>query len=351
MITVKDGFAGWKSIPTAAPAPIAAGRQVPAIALAAGAARITIELFRGGHASEINLTLYKPATLSGRALRLDGSLASKVPVTLYTSDDSGVIVGSRGSWPTDANGRYSIDDVRPGSYYVGVLQPRRLQDVDPGALVAVTVAEGGSVSIDVPVLGERAISIKGRIADATGRVPRTLKVEYGTPGTSYRGLLSSFGPDGTFEIVDRGLQPGPVTLMVSGVTDEGPVVAVRTVAVIDGPNEIDVVVARPGEIRGRISMAGGAPLTAVGIKLALVRSGFQPLGESDRVIDSAPDGWFEATNVIGEYGVRVDDPSQWTVTSVRRRGIRVADDRLIVGNGDTLDDIEIIIGPRKQSAN
>lgn len=98
-------------------------------------------------------------------------------------------------------------------------------------------------------------------------------------------------------------------------------------------------------------MAGGAPLTAVGIKLALVRSGFQPLGESDRVIDSAPDGWFEATNVIGEYGVRVDDPSQWTVTSVRRRGIRVADDRLIVGNGDTLDDIEIIIGPRKQSAN
>ena len=100
-------------------------------------------------------------------------------------------------------------------------------------------------------------------------------------------------------------------------------------------------------------MAGGAPLTAVSARLALVRSGFQPLGESDQIIDLAPDGWFEATNLIGEYELRVDAPAQWTVTSVRRRGIRVARDRLTVGNGDTLDDIEIVIGPpvRPRSAN
>ena len=351
VIAVKDGFAGWKSIPAAAPAPIAAGRQVPPVALATSASRSTIELVPGGHASEVNLTFYKSATVSGRALHADGSPAPNVAVTLYTSDGAGAIVDGRGSRPTDPNGRYSIDDVRPGSYYVGVVQARRLQDVDPGALIAVTVAEGSSVTVDVAVLGERAISVRGRIADATGRVPRTLQLEYGTLGTSHRGLLSSFGPDGTFEIVDRGLQPGPVTLMARGDTDEGPVVALTTTGIVDGPNEVDVVLGKPGEIRGRVSMAGGAPPTAVSIKLALVRSGFQPLGESDRIIDIAPDGWFEATDVIGEYALRVDEPAQWTVTSVRHRGLRVANERLIVGNGDTLDDIEIIIGPRKRSAN
>jgi len=345
VIAVKDGFAGWKSVPTAAPAPMAAGRQVPAVALAMSASRSTIELVPGGHASEVNLTFYKPATIAGRALCADGSPAANVPVMLYTSDGAGAIVDGRGSRPTDVSGRYSIDDVRPGTYYVGVLQARRLQDVDPGALIAVTVAEGGSVTIDVAVVAEREVSIRGRIADAAGRVPRMLQVEYGTPGTSHRGLLSSFGPDGTFEIADRGLQPGPVTLMVRGDTDEGPVVALTTIAIVDGPNEVDVVLGKAGAIRGRVTMADGAPLTSVNARLSLVRSGFQPLGESDRIIDVAPDGWFDETGVIGEYALRVDEPSQWTVTSVRRRGLRVANNRLIVGNGDTLDDIEIVVGP------
>jgi hypothetical protein len=77
-----------------------------------------------------------------------------------------------------------------------------------------------------------------------------------------------------------------------------------------------------------------------------MRRGFQPLGESDRIIEIAPDGWLEAPNVIGEYGLRVDEPAQWTVKSVRRRGMRVANDALIVGNGETLDDVEIVIGQR-----
>jgi hypothetical protein len=354
VITVKDGFAGWKSVPTAASAPMAAGRQIPAIAFAPAASRSTIELAPGGHASEANLTLYRPSAISGRALGLDGSPAANIPVALYTADTTGAIVDSRGGWRTEASGAYSIDDVQPGTYYVGVLQQGRLQDIDPGALIEVTITEGVSMTnIDVPVLQDRGPSITGRITDATGRVPRITLFEYGTAGTNHRGMLSSFGSDGTFEISDRDIKPGPVTLMVRGDTDEGPAVALRTIAVADGPNDVEVVVGKPGAIRGRVSMAGGAPLTAVNARLALVRSGFQPLGESDQIIDIAPDGWFDATNLIGEYKLRVDEPAHWTVTSVRRRGIRVANDRLTVGNGATLDDIEIVVGPpaRPRSAN
>ena len=93
-------------------------------------------------------------------------------------------------------------------------------------------------------------------------------------------------------------------------------------------------------------MDGGVPLTAVGARLALVREGFAPLGAADDVIEIAPDGWFEADNLIGEYRVRVDEPQRWTVKAVRRRGIRVANDRLVIRNAEILDELEILIGPR-----
>ena len=344
VVAVKDGFAGWKSIPTAAPAPIVAGGRVPALALAVDASRATIELVPGGHAAEVNLTMYRPATISGRALRLDDSPAENARVMLYTANDAGVIIGSRGGRPTDGNGRYSFDDLQPGTYYAGIARPERLEDIDPTALVAVTVAEGGSARhVDLPVFAERRLSIRGRIADAGGRMPRMLQFEYGTSGTTHRGLLSTFGPDGTFELVDRDIQPGLVTLMVRGDTEDGQMVSLQTVPVVDGPNDIDIVVGKPGAIRGRVSMPGG--LSAIGPALALVRTGFQPLGESDQIIDIAPDGWFEAADVIGEYRLRVSQPPRWTVKSVRRRGIRLANDTLIVGNGDTLDDVEVVIGP------
>jgi hypothetical protein len=187
------------------------------------------------------------------------------------------------------------------------------------------------------------VSINGRIADATGRVPRALQLEYGTPGATHRGQLSSFRSDGTFEIADRGLEPAPVTLLARGDTDDGPVVGLLTVALAEGPNDVDVVVGTPGTISGRVVMEGGI---AAGARLALVRTGFQPLGEPDRPIELAPNGSFEAAQLIGEYRVRVDEPRGWTVTSIRRRGIRRAQHSLTVGNGEEIDGVEILIGPR-----
>ena len=119
-----------------------------------------------------------------------------------------------------------------------------------------------------------------------------------------------------------------------------------TLTTIDGPNDVEIIVGKPGGVRGRVSMEGGVPLGAVGARLALVREGFTPLGASDDVIEIAPDGWLEAGNLIGEYRVRVDEPQRWTVKAVRRRGLRVTNDRLVIRNAEILDDIEILIGPR-----
>jgi hypothetical protein len=45
------------------------------------------------------------------------------------------------------------------------------------------------------------------------------------------------------------------------------------------------------------------------------------------------------------WPVHVDDPHGWTVKAVRRRGSRVAGDRLVVRNAEILDELEILIGP------
>jgi hypothetical protein len=123
-------------------------------------------------------------------------------------------------------------------------------------------------------------------------------------------------------------------------------VGLMTLMTTDGPNEIELVVGKPGGVPGRISLQGGVPLTGVGVRLTLVREGFAPLDAEDHVLDVQPDGWLEAGDLLGEYRVRVDEPQRWTVKAIRRRGLRVPNYRILIRNAEILDDFEIVIGPR-----
>jgi hypothetical protein len=342
LIAAKDGYAGWASIPTAAPAPIVVVRPIPALAFAMRVPRLAIDLVPGGRASEVNLTLHRPAAISGRAVRPDGSPAVEERVMLYTPDERDATTGGRVALLTDQNGGYSFSDLRPGTYYLGLWEPGRLRDGDLSA-----ITEGMSRrNFDFSLIADGAFSVAGRVVDALGQVPRMLQLEYGAPGATHRGLLSVSSPEGRFAIHDREIVPGPLTIIGRGENDEGPMIGLVTLTTIDGPNDVEIVVGKPGGVRGRASMEGGAPLGAVGARLALVREGFTPFDASDNVIEIAPDGWFEAGNLIGEYRVRVDEPQRWTVKAIRRRGLRVTNDRLVIRNAEIVDEIEILVGPR-----
>jgi len=346
LVAVRSGYVGWESIPTAAPAPMVASQRVPALVLAMSAPRFAIDLIPGGRATEINLMLHKPASISERAVRPDGSPAVNERVMLYTADETGALTGSRGGVLT-ANGGYSFNDLRPGTYSLGLAQPGRFQDIDRTALTSVTVTEGMSLrNVDVSIVTDGVVSVAGRVVDALGQVPRTLQLEYSVPGATHRGLLSVLSPDGRFQIRDGGIVPGPLTIMARGENEDGPVVGLVTLTTIDGPKEVEIVVGEPGGLRGRVSMDGAVPLTGLGARLALVREGFTPLGSSDDVFEIGPDGWLEASNLIGEYRVRVEEPQRWTLKAVRRSGTRVANDRLVIRNAEILDELEILIGPR-----
>ncbi len=347
LIAAKDGYVGWRSIPTAAPAPLVTVRSIPALAFAMRVPRLALDLVPGGRASEVNLTLHRPAAISGRAVRLDGSPAARERVMLYTPDEKDANTGGRVAVLADSNGAYSFSDLRPGTYYLGFWQPGRLRDTDLSAFTPVTVTEGISLdNLDFSLIAGGAFSVAGRVVDVLGQVPRMLQLEYGVPGATHRGLLSDLTPDGRFQIRDSELVPGPLTIIGHGENDEGPMIGLVTLTTIDGPNDVEIVVGKPGGLRGRVSMEGGLPLAAVGARLALVREGFTPLGASDDVIEIAPDGWLEAGNLIGEYRVRVDEPQRWTVKAIRRRGLRVTNDRLVIRNAEIVDELEILIGPR-----
>ena len=346
VIAAKDGYVGWKSIPTAAPAPMVALRPVPALAFAMRVPRLAFDLVPGGRASEVNLTLHRPAAISGRAVRPDGSPAVHERVMLYRPDEKHADTGGRVALLTDPNGGYSFSDLRPGTYYLGLWQPGRFRT-------------------STSLRSQRSRSPKAR-RSGISTFRSSLMAPFPSPAASWmrsdrcRACCSSIRrarrhasrpsfrltPDGRFQIRDSGIVPGPLTIIGHGENDEGPMIGLVTLTTIDGPNDVEIVVGKPGGLRGRVSMEGGVPLGAVGARLALVREGFTPLGASDDVIEIAPDGWLEAGNLIGEYRVRVDEPQRWTVKAIRRRGLRVTNDRLVIRNAEILDDLEILIGPR-----
>ena len=344
LVASRSGYVGWESIPAAAPAPMVVARRVPALALSGPAARSSINLVPGGRASEVNVTLHQPASISGRMVLPDGSPAVKTLVMLYTVDAAGAITSGRGSAPTDTNGGYSFSDIRPGTYFLGLLQPtRRVQDVDRSALTPVTVTEGASLrNVQVHIPHDLSFFIAGRVVDSLGQVPRAVRVEYGVPGATHRGTLSVSSPDGRFRVRDPGIVPGPLAIVARGESDDGPMIGLLTLTTTDGPNEVELVVGKPGGLRGRVSME--VPVSD-NPRLALVREGFTPLDTSDEAIGIAPGGWVEAGNLIGEYRVRVDEPPAWTVKAIRRRGTRLKNDRLVVPNAEIIDEIEIVIGP------
>ena len=344
VFAAKDGYVGWSSIPTAAAPPFGL-RRIPAVVLANGVPRMTMELVPSGRAADVNLTLHRPASISGRAVQQDGSPAAETSLTLFLVDGTGALVGAFPR-PTDANGRYSFPDLQPGTYYVGSQWPPPA-DFDPRGLTAVTVTEGAVVSdVEVAIGPDLGFSITGRIVDASLQVPRILQLEYGVPGDNHRGLVTVFASDGSFRVRDQRIKPGPLVFLAAARNGTGLLAGFVAVTTIDGPNEVESVVDKPGGLRGRVSMDGSIPFTSAGARLALVREGFTSLGASDAAIEVAPDGWIEADGLIGEYRVRVDEPQMWTVRTVRRRGLRLRNDQLVIRNGEILDDLEIVIGPR-----
>jgi hypothetical protein len=257
---------------------------------------------------------------------------------------------------TDAEGRYRITDVPVGAYFVVTSDPGLVLDFAltfyPGArekelATMVTVGEGEAVeNIDFPVLGAR-YSVSGRLIDERGHVPRALEIEYGYTERAYRGLLPVKDVEGRFNLHDGQLRSGPLMLFAHGETDQGLVVGVTTATLIeDIDSSVDLVLGSPGRIRGRVLLPADVAGPPSRFRIAFHHAGFAPLGAIDQIIEASPDGWFTAENLLGEYRVRVLAPAAWTVRALRNGRSPMDADHVVISQGETIDDLEVVVGPR-----
>lgn len=331
--------------------------------------RELLEVPRGARARR-EVTLRRAGSISGQILTADLRPASGVRVLVQPVPNSqgGVPqmfraslrgprcdAGLQGSGTTDANGRYHLVDLGPGSYFVAARRPGG-QDTEatlyPGvrkieSAILVTVDEGVHVKdIDIRFVLP-PYTVTGRVTDQYGGVPRAVQIEYGHDGGGHRGLFTVKAPDGQFVIDDAQLEPRRLTLFARGDSDEGPLMAMTTIDLVEGgSNEVQVTLGPPGLIRGRIVTATGSAVLPTGIQLRLVPVGFRPWSPGDGPIDlGAGAGRFVAEHLLGNYRIEVVAPREWMIQAVEYRGQRLDSDRFEVLHNDVLD-VDVIIAPR-----
>jgi len=144
-----------------------------------------------------------------------------------------------------------------------------------------------------------------------------------------------------------GIVPGPLTMLVRAETDQGTLMGVATTEVtVDSVEDVRIVVDRPGLVPGRVVYEGNVPASSrasalVAHQTLLKVSALYPAPESS--IDSS--GRFELRNAVGEYEFDLEGlGAGLSIKRVTRNGRALPANRLGVAAGETIRDLEIVVG-------
>jgi carboxypeptidase family protein len=339
-----------------------------------------VDLAADSQALDVQVVLHQAASIAGRIIRPDGSAASSVQVQLAvrTSYGSGRQVLFEARATSQFDGRYEIRDLPPGEYLVGALSvamPTRqpvdaaettqeernraveaartanwswypgVPDSEPGT--AVTVFEGvNAEGIDIWLTPAQRFYVSGRVFWPVGVGVENITIDYGDPGGARSGVWFVSDPGGLFTL--SGIAPGALTMLVRAETDQGAMLGIASTEVtVDSVEDVRIVVDRPGLISGRIVYEGNVPqagraTSIVAVQKLLKVSALYPVPESQ--IDSS--GRFDLSGTIGEYEFRLEGLAQGlTIKRLTRNGRPLAMNLISVGGGETVGDLEIVVGP------
>ncbi len=138
-------------------------------------------------------------------------------------------------------------------------------------------------------------------------------------------------------------------MLVRADTDQGTLMGIATTEVtVDSVEDVRIIVDRPGLLAGRIVYEGNVPASSratslVALQKLLTVSALYPVPES--AIDSS--GRFELRETIGEYEFDLEGlGSGLTIKRVVRngRGLPMPMNRIGVAPGETIRDLEIVVG-------
>jgi hypothetical protein len=301
----------------------------------------------------LSLALYAQAragVITGTIRRADGAPAVDVRVAAVSVGGVAAAKGGGqaldGIARTDAVGRYRLDGLPAGRYYVlaGTLNdPTYFPGVNAVKDArAVTVAGGGAIgNIDMTL---RLLAVRGRVTGMPAGVPSDLFSVVLSPTDGGAPLKSTVKADGSFEFPEapRGtyhVSTNPRSLApADGPVPRPPLIEVRE---RDLP---DLKMALPLLMVGRVETDDGASLPIFESFQSLFASGAElPSQVAIRARESnneslAPisvyarsDGWFAAAAFGGEYTVAVSLPFGYRVKSILQGSETLTNGPLIVG--------------------
>jgi hypothetical protein len=319
--------------------------------------------------ANVDLVLNRAGSISGRVTRRDGSpvAGADVMAALWTGSDAAKrLVGLRPPVSTDADGRYHIADVPPGTFRVRVMGEPRVPPPQRTSVVtlfpSMLESEGGEPVVVAAGMATEGIDVRlrgpadeyrlsGQVVDGSGRAVLKARLEYAEVGGQRSGGATSVGANGRFTTSSSFAAGAQVIVVATGESADGPGVGVGTLQITSAATEMaPIVLRKPGSIVGRLITQGSLPpgmtprLLAYHEHLSPMPIGFGPRDDS---VSIAPDGAFRIDGVIARQKFLVQPlPPQWGIVAVRQRGALLDGGVVTVQAGEVVDGVEVVVGPR-----
>jgi len=332
-----------------------------------------VTLTDGAQVLDVQVLLHRAASIAGRIIRPDGSVAPGVRVQAF----SGLRPLIEAQTTSQFDGRYEIAGLPPGEYVVGAMNvpmPTRrsfdatqvtreemnravanagtahwslypgVPESEPGT--AVTVLEGvNAEGIDIWLTPSQRFYVSGRVIWPVGIAVEGITIDYGDPEGTRSGLWLVSDPGGLFTL--SGIAPGALAMLVRADTDQGMLMGLATTEVtVDSVEDVRIIVDRPGLVAGRVVYEGNVPASSRATSLVaqqklLKVSALYPTPESS--IDSS--GRFELRNTLGEYEFDLHGlGAGLSIKRIVRNGRILPTNRIGVVPGEVIGDIEIVVG-------
>ena len=321
---------------------------------------------------DLELTLRRGGGISGRVLDPDGlpmEFAEIEALRPRLQRDQRILVPI-GSAQSGADGRFTINGLPEGSYYVGAFDPADEATLDatgqsvwhhifyPGVAAAIDatrvgVEPGATVSgLEFTLRTIPRVSVGGRLLTPEGADlisgAVTLSPESGSGISLGPNLAATVTPDGAFEFTR--VQPGTyrIRAQATGRNSTNPLFATFLIAV----QEVDlssVVLSlnRGTRLEGRLEFEprnGTRPPPSLDVVWLGAPMGDGALSWGMTTAPARLDGSFAFDSPEGTRVIRPTElPPPWSLERVTLRGRDITDRPMDFSQGDTLDDVRVVL--------
>ena len=277
----------------------------------------------------------QPGVVTGQLTMRDGTPAAGMRVGAMTVPASGQPVSSSstivGLTQTDSAGRYRIENVPAGRYYViagFVESPAYFPGVTSlNTATAINVTSANTVrGVDFVMVGGLGVTVKGRVIRPASH-PTTGPARIQLSGGPVALPDTAVNSDGTFEF--QRVRPGPYNILVSSGTLARPV----SVVVADKDiNDVNVVLVTTVQLSGSLVIEGGGPIPRFTLSFLPFSGGTAQSGVSIQ-----NNGSFTLQIPEGEYRVGWNNlPAGYVLKSITSGPTNMLTDRLNVVGGSPI---------------